>query len=69
MRATTLFRPRDGQSVTCPEDRGDPAYRGIVESCGTTVHRNVSGHPYVWVTVRNPHGGRKSVWPSNRLAG
>ena len=67
MRQRTLFQPRDGQSVICPEDRGDPAYQGIVESSGPAVHRSAGGHPFVWTTVRNPHDGRRSVWPSNRL--
>lgn len=63
-----LFRPKDGQTVTCPESFGPEAgYRGIIEGSCDTVHENIHGHPYVWTTVRNPQTGRKTVWPSNRL--
>ena len=65
--ARPVYTPHDGQSVTCPEDRGDPAYRGIVTSADDEVRKNHQGYPYVWVSVRNPNTGRTSVWPSNRL--
>ena len=62
-----MFKPKDGQAVSCPEDRGEAAYRGIVESSGETTQVSHQGHPFVWVTVRHPRG-HACVWPSNRLA-
>ena len=57
-----------GQPVSCPADRGNPAYIGCVERIDTQVQRpSVPGvSPYVWVTVRRL-GAHASVWPSNRL--
>lgn len=62
-----MFKPEDGQTVNCPKDRGDDAYRGIVVSSGDVEQRSHRGEPFVWVTVRHPRG-HSSVWPSNRLA-
>lgn len=67
-RLPTPFRPVDGHTVTCPEDRGDPGYHGIVVSSGSEIHENTNGQPYVWVSVRNPQGNT-AVWPSSRLSG
>lgn len=54
-----------GQSVSCPADRGDEAYRGIVTHVSEDVNKSFNGQNYVWVTVRA--NGRSAVWPSNRL--
>ena len=45
---------RKGQRVKCPEDRGSPAYVGIIESIGDKIQTNHKGDEYRWVTVRNP---------------
>lgn len=59
-----------GQSVQCPEDRGQKAFTGIVrsEDCATAqMNLNHKQDCYIWVTVSGL-GGVKSVWPSNRLS-
>lgn len=53
-----------GAIVRCPADRGEPAYRGKVESVG--AHVTEKPVPFVWVSVRTPNG-HAVVWPSNRL--
>lgn len=58
-----------GQTVQVPGDRGDKAYIGTVrsEDCATSESRlNHQQIPFVWVEVSGP-GGKKAVWPSNRL--
>lgn len=53
-----MFRPREGQMVSCPKDRGQPAYRGTASSVGEEVQRNHKGDPFVWLTVTNQRGTR-----------
>ena len=55
-------------SVSCPPDRDDAGYRGMVTEVGEDVHLNHAGQAYRWVTVRHPRG-TSHVWPSNRLQG
>jgi len=58
-----------GDIVNCPEDRGTPAFTGIVASVGSNVSKTINGDEYVWVSVKS-RATRFSagVWPSNRLA-
>lgn len=58
--------PIPGSMVSCPADRGDPAFMGRVLDVGQQVYQNCKGSPFVWVVVRNPRGN-KAIWPSNRL--
>jgi len=57
-----------GQIVRCPTDRGDITYTGKVEHIEETVHKNIYGVEYVWVTVAHPSGKSRHVWPSHRLS-
>lgn len=59
--------PRIGMAVKCPKDRGDAPFVGDIEQVGDEVNLNHKGHEYRWILVRHPLG-RKSIWPSNRLA-
>lgn len=63
------FRPARGSQVTCPPDRGEPGYSGLVLDVGDDVQHNHKGAPFVWVTVRRLIHGKatRHVWPSNRL--
>lgn len=67
MKSDQPFSPQIGDVVQCPEDRGDPAYQGKVIIPGSGIQQNSVGQSYVWVTVVGPTG-RKTTWPSNRLA-
>lgn len=58
---------KPGAKVSCPEDRGDKAYRGQVVDISKTVSRNHQGTEFLWVTVKNENQGTNHVWPSNRL--
>lgn len=53
-------------AVSCPPDRGDAGYVGMVTGVCDKVHVSHQGKPYRWVTVRHPRG-TSHVWPSNRL--
>lgn len=56
-----------GDLVYFPADRGDPAGDGHVTHIGIKKSTNMSGEPFLWVTVRYTGGKRSAVWPSNRL--
>lgn len=56
------------ERVHCPEDRGSPAYDGRILGIGKTVHTNIHGVRFRWLTVqRLVDQHTKHVWPSNRL--
>lgn len=58
-----------GQNVYCPADRDGPAYHGVVTHIGETVHTDVNGLLFQWITVREQHGERFShIWPSHRIS-
>lgn len=66
MRLDQIQNKAVGEFVGCPSDRGDPQYTGQIEHISSVIC--YAGQvPYLWVTVRRPHGGHSSVWPSNRL--
>lgn len=56
-----------GDLVHFPADRGDPAGSGYVTNIGTKESTNMSGTPFLWVTVKTSGGVSCGVWPSNRL--
>lgn len=61
---------REGKIVGCPSDMGQDAYKGVIESWNTVIHKTLQGNEFVWVTVKDINSrmkGRKSVWPSHRL--
>ncbi len=59
---------KTGQTVTCPPDRGDKAFRARVVHIGENVQTNIHGVRYVWVSVRRLNGREGGgVWPSHRL--
>lgn len=69
MNIERALKLKPGDKVSCPADRGDPAFTG------TVTHANANskeickmadtGVEYVWVEVQGPY--HKSLWPSNRL--
>lgn len=56
-----------GDSVLCPEDMGQPAFKGIAKIVGDKIHKRSDTIPYVWISVQCPNTGRRSTWSSNRL--
>ena len=58
--------PTPGTPVSCPPDRGQEGYRGIVTGAGESDQISHQGVPFGWVSVRHPRG-HSAVWPSNRL--
>lgn len=62
-----MYTPTIPCRVSCPADRGDPAYVGTATSVSETIEHNHLGEPYRWVTVTHPNG-RSTIWPSNRLS-
>lgn len=54
-----------GDRVSCPADRGNNAYQGVVSFVSTSEYKNALGVPYIWVNVKG--NGKETVWPSNRL--
>lgn len=54
-----------GDRVSCPPDRGDAGYRGVVEAVFGEVIGGMT--QYIPFVVRHSLEGHKSVWPSTRL--
>lgn len=67
MRIEKALELKVGNMVSCPADRGDPAFRGPVTHISPVPCKNHVGEDCIWVEVQRP-GRHKSVWPSNRLS-
>lgn len=68
MRIEQALKLQPGQTVRCPEDRGQAGYAGRIDHRTDDVYETHDGKSkYIWVTVRHPRG-HASVWPSNRLS-
>jgi len=63
---------KPGDSVYCPADRGEGAYKGtVIQDCvDCPTYRTPGGVEYIWIQVKGSGylGTRKAVWPSNRLS-
>lgn len=61
-----------GQRVSCPADRGSPAFTGTVRTETELIaHAQVyttNDVEFIWIEVQYPDR-HKAVWPSNRLGG
>lgn len=65
-----IRKPRVGDRVTCPADRGDKPYPARIEWIEPTVHTNGGPNrdtPFMWCAVRKRDGTPGAVWPSHRL--
>jgi hypothetical protein len=67
MRTEEARRLRPGARVLCPAERDDPPRSVVVVSVATELQEDLFGHPFVWVTVRDPQRGGLAVHPSNLL--
>lgn len=68
MHITKARKLKVGDRVSCPADRGDPAFTGQVswvQADAKAAIAHGSSAEYIWVEVQGQ--SKKSVWPSNRL--
>lgn len=59
-------RPKIGQHVSCPADRGDAAFNGHISHIGLSPQSH-GNRKFYWITVRRSGGRSGGVWPSHRL--
>lgn len=67
MRIEEARRLRRGARVLCPPEGEEAPRPGVVVSLQAAAQEDLFGHPFLWVTVRDPQRGGLAVFPSNLL--
>lgn len=68
MRIEEARRLTPGARVLCPPEEEEAPRPGIVISVQAATQEDLFGHPFAWVTVRDPQRGGLAVHPSNLLS-